>query len=178
VVECNLAKVDVEGSNPFSRSAKLKQNRPVSGLALAGFFVRGATCGGWGTTRGTTRRTAGYLFEGSSAKQRKFNLASPPTEDVAEEEPNSLLPEQVPLFLERLRELHPQHYAMAFLGLCTGLRPSSLRPLRRRGPETDVIWDKNRILVRRSQTRGEHVMKSTKQRTRYCINVPQTVTDV
>jgi len=123
------------------------------------------------------------------AARRKFNLAHLPTEDVAdfdtsewitysEEEPNSLLPEQVPLFLERLRELHPQHYAMAFLGLCTGLRPSSLRPLRRRGPEADVIWDKNRILVRRSQTRGEQIMKSTKQRTRYGIDVPQIVIDV
>ena len=39
MVECNLAKVDVEGSNPFSRSAESEQNQPVRGAALAGFFV-------------------------------------------------------------------------------------------------------------------------------------------
>ena len=39
VVECNLAKVDVEGSNPFSRSEKPKRYEPVRGDALAGFFV-------------------------------------------------------------------------------------------------------------------------------------------
>jgi integrase len=123
------------------------------------------------------------------AAKRKFSLTCCATDDVpdfdtsdwitySEEEPNSLLPEQVPLFLERLRQLYPQHYAMAFLGFATGLRPSSLRPLRRRGPEVDTQWDKNRILIRRSQTRGPEVMQMTKQRTRYAIDLPQSVMDV
>jgi hypothetical protein len=38
VVECNLAKVDVEGSNPFSRSAKSEKNQPARANGSAGFF--------------------------------------------------------------------------------------------------------------------------------------------
>ena len=49
-----------------------------------------------------------------------------------------------------------------FLGFTTGLRPSSLRPLRRRGPHADIKWDDGKLLVRRSQTRGSEVMESTK----------------
>ena len=41
VVECNLAKVDVEGSNPFSRSALSEKNQPVRAKGSAGFFVQG-----------------------------------------------------------------------------------------------------------------------------------------
>src|SRR5690606_30295049 len=39
VVECNLAKVDVEGSNPFSRSENRQAKQPVTAHAVAGFFV-------------------------------------------------------------------------------------------------------------------------------------------
>jgi integrase len=123
------------------------------------------------------------------AAKRQFSLPHLATEEVSdfstddhatytEEAPNALHPDQVPLFLERLRELHPQHYAMTFLGFATGLRPSSLRPLRRRGPHADVLWDQGRILIRRSQTCGDEVMQMTKQRTRYSIAVPKTVLDV
>src|SRR5690606_1908650 len=79
----------------------------------------------------------------------------------SEESPNSLKPEDVVTFLSEMRRLYPQHYGMVMLGFMTGLRPSSLRPLRRRGPEADVLWDESRLLVRRSQTRGERVMKGT-----------------
>jgi integrase len=123
------------------------------------------------------------------AAKRKFSLTILATEDVddfntddhvtySEEQPNALHPDQVPLFLERLRELYPQHYAMAFLRFATGLRPSSLRPLRRRGPQADIKWDEGKILIRRSQTRGEEVMQMTKQRTRYSITVPKMLLDV
>ena len=124
------------------------------------------------------------------AAKKQFALHHLATEDVSdfdtsdwitysEETPNTLLPEQVPLFLERAREAYPQHYAMVFLGFATGLRPSSLRPLRRRGPEADVQWERNRILIRRSQSiGGGAVMNMTKQRTRYAIDLPQAVMDV
>jgi hypothetical protein len=46
------------------------------------------------------------------------------------EQPNSLLVEGVPRFLALMRALYPQHYAMTALGFATGLRPSSLRPIR------------------------------------------------
>lgn len=84
------------------------------------------------------------------AAKRRFAIPFLATEDVkdfdtsehatyTEEEPNALTPEEVPAFLAMMRELYPQHYAMTFLGLVTGLRPSTLRPLRRRGPEADVV---------------------------------------
>lgn len=96
----------------------------------------------------------------------------------SEEEPNSLPAERVGEFLDILLRQSPQHYAMAYVGLVTGLRPSSLRPLRRRGPEADVLWGRNRILVRRSQTRGGEVMNTTKQKRRYAIDVPESVMKV
>lgn len=103
--------------------------------------------------------------------KRRFRLPYLATEDVkdfdtsehatyTEEEPNALTPEEVPKFLETMREVYPQHYAMTFLGLVTGLRPSTLRPFRRRGPEPDVLWDKARL--RRSQIIGDEVMRTTK----------------
>ena len=39
MVECHLAKVDVEGSNPFSRSKKSEVKRPVRGAPSTGFFM-------------------------------------------------------------------------------------------------------------------------------------------
>jgi integrase len=78
------------------------------------------------------------------AAVREFDLPKLATEGVtnfdasshvtySEEEPNSLPPEQVTRLLAELKEMSPQHYAMTFLGLATGLRPSSLRLLRRKG---------------------------------------------
>jgi integrase len=93
-------------------------------------------------------------------------------ETYTDEEPNSLTPDEVPSFLAKFKELHPAHYGMVFLGLVTGLRPSSLRPLRREGPESDVDWDKGLLRVRRSHTVGEEVMRTTKQKRRYMITLP------
>ncbi len=95
-----------------------------------------------------------------------------------EEEPNSLLVEEATRFMLDLRERHPPHFAMAYLGLVTGLRPSSLRPLRRKGPQADVIWDSGKLYVRRSYTRGPEAMKTTKQKKRYSICLPAAVLDV
>ncbi|MFI5301191.1 MAG: hypothetical protein ACHREM_24160 [Polyangiales bacterium] len=72
----------------------------------------------------------------------------------------------------------PAHYAMVYVGLITGLRPSSLRPLRRRGAEPDIVWDKNRLLVRRSHTFGDEVMRTTKQKRRYAIDLPAEAIEV
>jgi integrase len=95
-----------------------------------------------------------------------------------EEEPNALLPEEVAPFMSKFKELHAQHFAMTYLGLITGLRPSSLRPLRRRGAEFDVLWDKSRILVRRSHSLGDEVMLTTKQKRRYAVDLPEEAMDV
>jgi integrase len=78
------------------------------------------------------------------------------------ESPNALPPDVVPLFLAKARELVPQHYAMILLGIVTGWRPSSLRPLRRKGPGCDIDWTTGVVLLRRSHSRKQTVMDSTK----------------
>ncbi len=49
------------------------------------------------------------------------------------EEPNSLTVEELRKFLRCMRMDFPSHYAMTFLGFALGKRPSTTRPLRRRG---------------------------------------------
>lgn len=78
------------------------------------------------------------------------------------EKPNSLPPNRVPQFMALAWEKYPQHYAMIFLGMVTGLRPSSLRPLRRKGPEADLDWTTGELLVRRSHSRKQKIMDKTK----------------
>jgi hypothetical protein len=95
----------------------------------------------------------------------------------SEEQPNALPPERAGEFLAHMFRLFPQHYAMAYLGFVTGLRPSSLRPLRRRGVDADVKWETSRLIVRQSQTIGDRVMKSTKQKKHYAIDLPKDVID-
>lgn len=123
------------------------------------------------------------------AAKREFRLPRLATEDLrrfdtsehdtfTDEEPNSLTLEEVPVFLARLRELYPQHYAMAYVGFALGLRPSSLRPLRRMGSTPDVPWDENILLVRRSQTVGEVVMNTTKTKKKQRTHVPAALMDV
>lgn len=123
------------------------------------------------------------------AAKRELRLPQLATEDLrrfdtsehetfTDEEPNSLSLDEVPVYLARLRELYPQHYAMAYVGIALGLRPSSLRPLRRRGNNADVLWDENAILVRRSQTVGDEVMHTTKIKKKQRTHVPKELMDV
>jgi hypothetical protein len=65
-----------------------------------------------------------------------------------------------------MREVFPQYYAVTYLGLATGLRPSSMRPLRRRGPTPDIKRDEGVVLVPRSHTLGDEVMDTTKTKLR------------
>lgn len=88
-----------------------------------------------------------------------------------EEEPNALTPEQVPIFLTEIRRQYPQHFAMTSLGIATGLRPSSMRGIRRAGITPDLNWDTGVLLVRRSVTLGE-VTERTKTGKRQRINLP------
>jgi integrase len=123
------------------------------------------------------------------AARKKFQLPSDPTEgienfDTSEhetytaEEPNTLNPEQARKVLACMLEEYPQHYAMTYLGMATGLRPSSMRPLRRRGSTPDVLWDEGVIHVRRSHTLGDEVMNTTKTGLRQRISVPADVIEV
>ncbi len=96
----------------------------------------------------------------------------------SEEEPNSLAPAQVPPFLSKFRELFAAHYAFTFLGFTTGLRPSSLRPLRRDGSNADIKWDEGILLIRRSQTIGEDVMETTKTDLHQRLTLPRELLEV
>jgi integrase len=88
------------------------------------------------------------------------------------EEPNSLPPDTVGKFLALAQKLYPQHYAMMLLGFITGLRPSSLRPLRR---NEDVLWKDKKLLIRQSHSRGQEVMGKTKTGYDQVISLPESV---
>jgi hypothetical protein len=94
------------------------------------------------------------------------------------EQPNSLKASELRDFLACLRERFAQHFAMSFTGFVTGLRPSSLRPLRRAGDTPDVLWDERVLLVRRSHTFGEVTMVGTKTGVDLEITVPEELCDV
>lgn len=96
----------------------------------------------------------------------------PGRETYSAESPNSLKPHHVPKFLEHVFQAWPQHYAMVVLGFSTGLRPSSMRPLRREGPKADVKWEDGELHIRRSQTRGEAVERTKTESTRGVIPLP------
>lgn len=119
----------------------------------------------------------------------KFDLPRDPmigVEDFVEthrtytrEQPNALTPEEVGLWLVTFKRLFPQFYAMAFLGLVYGQRPSSLRPLRRQGDTPDVIFgDDPRLLIRRSHTIGSEVWDRTKTKKDLDQTMPPEVVDV
>ncbi len=95
-----------------------------------------------------------------------------------EEEPNSLTVEEMPAFLDKMRELYPQHFAFVCLGFFLGHRPSTLRPLRRTGPTPDLLLDEGTLLVRRSHTEGDEVMATTKTKIRQRITLPSSLVDI
>lgn len=78
------------------------------------------------------------------------------------EEPNSLQPEMVPRFLGMMALKFPQFLAVTTVGFATGLRPSSLRPLRRKGAHPDLLLSEGVLLVRRSHTEGQVAIDMTK----------------
>jgi len=94
------------------------------------------------------------------------------------EEPNSLTVDELRGFLECMHVKYPHYFAMTYAGFATGLRPSSLRPLRRKGETPDVDWDKSVLLVRQSNSRGDIVMESTKTAIDQEITVPKELCDV
>lgn len=88
------------------------------------------------------------------------------------EQPNALTAAQIPIFVAKMKELHPQHYAMVLLGFGIGARPSILRPLRRTGAESDVLWDKAVVLLRRSNPAGDEIVDHTKTKLDQDIPLP------
>jgi integrase len=95
-----------------------------------------------------------------------------------EESPNSLAPVDVPRFLAAMGSSYPQFHAMTVLAFTTGLRPSSLRPLRRSGPDADLKWSERVLLIRRSHTIGPDVMATTKTDRHQRLHLPEALIDV
>jgi integrase len=91
------------------------------------------------------------------------------------EEPNSLTPDELPAFLQAMHEHCAAHYGVTFLGFVTGLRPSTLFPLR---IVEDVKWDARQIWIRRSHTVGQEVMTTTKTGIGYPIGLPDEAMNV
>lgn len=149
----------------------------IAELIAAGDYSP-VTVNGWLSVLRVIMKEARRRFGLTLMLEDVTNFDTSEVETYSEEEPNSLTPEEIPLFLESVRKLYPQHYAMTFIGFITGLRPSSMRPLRRSGDETDVQWEKSRILIRRSQTIGEEVMRTTKTKRRYPIHLPEEAMNV
>ncbi len=123
------------------------------------------------------------------AAKRELGLATNPSEETeafdtstytpyTEEQPNSLVTDEAQKFLACMYEQYPQHYAMTFVGIALGLRPSTLRPLRRSGPTPDILWSDCVILVRRSHTLGQEIMDKPKTGLRQRITVPAEIIDV
>jgi len=109
----------------------------------------------------------------------RFSVAEHPT--YTPEEPNSLTAEEVPAFLIACRKVRPHLFALVCLGYSTGLRPSSLRPLRRCGASPDLVFlpDGTAWLhIRRSHTLGEEVMQSTKTKKYGLIRLPPDLVDI
>lgn len=117
--------------------------------------------------------SARHGFTDPSAGIAAFDTTTRPT--YTPEEPNSLTADELPKFLDTMYEHFPQHYAVTFLGFVTGLRPSTLFPLR---IAEDVRWDDRQIWIRRSHTYGQEVMNTTKTGVGYPIGLPQEVMDV
>jgi len=94
------------------------------------------------------------------------------------EAPNALRAVDVPRFLREMRLSFPQHYAFCALGFATGLRPSSLRPLRRIGSQADLDWATGILWVRRSHTVRQEVMEKTKTARDQEIALPQEMLEI
>ena len=105
-----------------------------------------------------------------AVKLADFDTSEKPVH--TEERPNAVPPEKVPAFLAEMKAHHRSHYAMATLGFVTGLRPSSLRPIRRKGDQPDLLWDEGVLLIRRSNSLGQEVMETTKTGVRQRLTLP------
>lgn len=123
----------------------------------------------------------------SHAIKVKFDMAKSAFEGIeffdedrvyTKEEPNALPPDMLHAWLSLARAKFPQHFAMILIGFVTGLRPSSIRPLRRKGPTPDIDWDSGVLQIRRSHSRRQHVMNRTKTKADNVIALPSAVVDV
>lgn len=98
-------------------------------------------------------------------------------ETYSRERPNRLTREDQGLFVWALRQVAPHLWLAVVLGFATGLRPSSLRPLRGQGPNSDVLWDEGILLIRRSYVTGR-ILNRTKQGRGLEVALPQELLEL
>lgn len=135
----------------------------------------------------TVNTILAVLRQITAAASDVFNIADPcrKLENVSKrlhrtytrEAPNALLPADLPRFLAAARLKYPEHYAFVFIGFNTGLRPSSLRPLRRSGPNADINWQTGEMFIRRSHTHKAEVMDETKTGRDQVIAMPKQMVE-
>jgi hypothetical protein len=97
---------------------------------------------------------------------------------ITKEQPNSLTPGELPMFLALMRSLHPQFFALTALGFAIGARPSTLRPLRRSGSHCDYDRETGELVLRQSHTRGRAVMPATKNGEDVTIILPPDLREI
>lgn len=102
-----------------------------------------------------------------------FDVSTAPT--YTDEAPNAVPPERVAEFLAAAKRISPMRFPMVLLGFATGLRPSSMRPIRRKGPLADLDWDTGVLLVRRSNSLKQEVMETTKTKKHQRIHLDASV---
>jgi site-specific recombinase XerC len=131
----------------------------------------------------------GVLRVIAKAMKAKFGLSLDPCAEVEDvstsghrtytfEQPNSLDLDELARWFEIAWEKYPQHFAVILLGNVTGLRPSTLYALRRRGPEADIKWEQGLLLVRQSRGLKQRVMDMSKTKHDQVIKLPDFVMDV
>ena len=90
------------------------------------------------------------------ARDPTLRVRSLPEEAKDTDDPNVLTSEEIPRFLKAMQNLFPQHYALTFIGLTTGMRFGELTALTWK----DVNEEEGVIRVTKAQFRG--VVSTTK----------------
>jgi hypothetical protein len=152
----------------------------VASKLIAPAHYSPTTCNGW----------VAILKVVGRAGVRRFDLTSNPFVGMTpfdtsehltytEEQPNSLTADEASALLAKMRVMFPQHFAMTATAMVTGLRPCTLRPLRRTGADADIKWSEKKLLIRRSQTHGERAMNRTKVKgLRQRIHLPDDLIEI
>jgi hypothetical protein len=156
----------------------LRWKDKVAGMINAGKYSP-VTANGWFRVMRVITKAAAAEYElprDPSVGIKDFDTSLHQT--YTEEEPNSLLVEETMRFLSKMWELYPQFFAMTALGFALGLRPSSLRPLRRGGATPDLLLDQGILYLRRSHSLGEEVMETTKTKRRQRIALPEDLIEI
>lgn len=127
--------------------------------------------------RAVTRETA-ELFELPDPGRGLKLFPTKGSRRYTAEEPNSVPVDRLHEFLMAIRESNPQVCTLATLGFATGLRPSSIRPLRKSGPCPDYLPTERMLLIRRSHTVPDGISDRTKTGVDITLWLPQSLCDV